>query len=105
MIEIVRVVLSSFPDPESAAEFVKTMVEERTVACANILPPAKSFYIWQGELKETDETVVIFKIPTDRMTRFEMRLKDLHPYEVPELISLRPDHVLPAYASWVEGNI
>ncbi|MFP5411617.1 MAG: divalent-cation tolerance protein CutA, partial [Gammaproteobacteria bacterium] len=57
-----------------------------------------------GALEEADETLVLFKTTRNRYRAFEERLRALHPYELPEIVALSPDAVLPAYAAWVIGE-
>ena len=57
-----------------------------------------------GSREEADETLVLFKTTRNRYRAFEERLRALHPYELPEIVALSPDAVLPAYAAWVIGE-
>ena len=53
---------------------------------------------------EEPEWRILFKTAADRYTRVEQRLRELHPYELPAIYSLRPDQALPAFADWVQGH-
>ena len=96
--------LTTIGSREEAESIARTLLEERLVACANLLPGCRSLYLWQGALEEADETLVLFKTTRNRYRAFEERLRALHPYELPEIVALSPDAVLPAYAAWVTGE-
>ncbi|HEX8281573.1 MAG TPA: divalent-cation tolerance protein CutA, partial [Chthoniobacterales bacterium] len=59
---------------------------------------------WQGKLEEAAEVAVFFKLTRDGYARFEARLKEMHPYDVPEIIALSLADGLPAYLAWVREN-
>lgn len=96
--------LTTIGSREEAESIARTLLDERLVACANLLPGCRSLYLWQGALEEADETLVLFKSTRNRYRAFEERLRALHPYELPEIVALSPDAVLPAYAAWVIGE-
>lgn len=96
--------LTTIGSREEAESIARTLLDERLVACANLLPGCRSLYLWQGALEEADETLVLFKTTRNRYRAFEERLRALHPYELPEIVALSPDAVLPAYAAWVIGE-
>jgi periplasmic divalent cation tolerance protein len=97
--------LSTFPDAEAARRIAGTLVEERLAACANLIPGVESIYRWKGEVERAGEVIVLFKTTEAARSRFEARLKELHPYEVPEILVIRPEGGLPAYLRWVEENV
>src|SRR6266480_1289996 len=96
--------LSTFPDGEAARRIANQLVEEKFVACANILPGVKSIYRWKGKIETGNETLVFFKLSDDRQSAFQDRLRSLHPYAVPEIICIKIDNGLPDYLRWVASN-
>ena len=91
--------------PEDQAEsIVRTLLEERLIACANILPTARSLYWWQGKIEDEPESVVIMKIRDDGADAFLTRARELHPYDVPDLSILDVAANLPDYLQWVDGT-
>ena len=94
-------VLTTVATAEQAAAIARTLVEERLAACVNQLPGCRSVYRWQGAIEEADETVLLIKTTRARHAALQKRLLALHPYELPELVTVTPDAVLPAYAAWV----
>jgi periplasmic divalent cation tolerance protein len=95
-----HVLLSTFPDEDTARRIAHTLVEERLVACVNVLPGITSIYRWEGKVETTAEVLTVIKTgaPLDRVM---LRLKELHPYDVPEMVVLPVADVLPAYLQWV----
>lgn len=104
MAEETLVILTTWPSAESAREAARILIESRLAACANIVPGVESIYRWKDTIETSAETLVIFKATMGSYPRFEARLKELHPYEVPEVVALRPTDGLPAYMRWVEEN-
>lgn len=105
MAEETLIAFGTFPDVETARTIARTLVEEKLVACANIVPQIESIYHWQGKIESSAETLVIFKTTHGRYAQFEQRLKSLHPYEVPEIIAIEPKLGLPAYLQWVVDSV
>ena len=94
-------VLSTFPDPVAARRVGRQLVEERCAACVNLLPVVESIYWWEGKVEDASETVALFKTTADRYEALETTLRQLHPYEVPEIIALPIERGLPDYLRWV----
>jgi len=94
-------VLSTFPDAATAQRIGRQLVEEKCAACVNILPEVESIYWWQGKVEEAKETLAIFKTTVNRFEALQSTLRQLHPYEVPEIIALPIDRGLPDYLRWV----
>ena len=89
------------PDEGTAREIVRRLVEERLLACGNVLPGATSIYRWQGEVQEDRETVVLGKTSSARLSELERRVAELHPYDVPEFVVLRAADVEATYLAWL----
>ncbi len=104
MAKEILLVLSTFPDAEKARRIARQLVEEHCAACANILPPIESIYWWQRKVENANETLVLFKTAAERYSALEATLRQLHPYEVPEIIALPIERGLPDYLRWVSEN-
>jgi periplasmic divalent cation tolerance protein len=96
-----QVVLATAPDAETAKKIARVLVEERLVACVNIVAGVTSIYRWQGKLEETAEVLLVMKTVSERLPAVVTRTKELHPNKVPEVIALPVEAALPAYAEWV----
>lgn len=98
-------ILSTFPDIAAARTTVRTLVEERLVACGNIVPGVESIYRWQGAVETSSEVIVIFKTTADSAEAAQARLRELHPYEAPEILLLPVEGGWPPYLEWVRGQV
>ncbi len=97
----VLIAFCTFPNPEIAGKAVKEIVDLGLAACGNILPQIHSIYRWHGKVESADEALAIFKLDGARYAEFETKLRSLHPYEVPEIVSCKIDKGLPEYLRWV----
>ena len=97
----VLIAFCTFPDAEIARQITKEIVDLRLAACGNIVPQIHSIYRWQGKVESSDEALAIFKLGAARYAEFETKIRSLHPYEVPEIISAKIDKGLPEYLRWV----
>lgn len=97
----VRVVLMTAPDAETARRMACALVDERLIACANVLPGITSIYHWQGKVLTEAECLVVMKTRAALVPQLMERATALHPYDVPELLSLPVAEGLPAYCRWV----
>jgi periplasmic divalent cation tolerance protein len=95
----VRVVLVTAPEKD-AEKIATTLLEERLIACANLLP-VRSLYWWQEKIQRETETLLISKAPVQSMPNLLRRLKELHSYEVPEFLALGVLEANPDYRAWV----
>ncbi|MBI2944175.1 MAG: divalent-cation tolerance protein CutA [Candidatus Wallbacteria bacterium] len=98
-----RMVICNCP-PDRAEGIARALVEERLAACVNVVPGVVSVYRWKGELCRDGESTLLIKTRSARMAALTRRLVELHPYEVPEVISLelKPDEGEKRYLDWVE---
>ncbi|MBC8123197.1 MAG: divalent-cation tolerance protein CutA [Gemmatimonadaceae bacterium] len=97
------VVLSTVPDAETGLAIARNLVEERLVACAQLLPAMTSVYIWQETVQQETEHLLILKVPSAGYTQLEAALRQLHPYEVPEIIAIEASRVVDSYLVWATG--
>lgn len=101
MADEILLAFSTFPEAASARRIARELVQENLAACANIVPAIESIYRWKGEVEEAQETLVLFKTTRARFTDLQVKLKSLHPYDVPELIAIDVVEGLPEYLRWV----
>ncbi|HEY0878510.1 MAG TPA: divalent-cation tolerance protein CutA [Zeimonas sp.] len=95
-----RLVVSNVPDEATASTIARSLVEERLAACVNVLGACRSTYRWQGAVETADEITLLVKTTHARHDDCVRRLAELHPYEVPEIVTLAPQAVWPSYARW-----
>jgi periplasmic divalent cation tolerance protein len=94
-------VLTHFPDRESAESLAKILVERNLAACVNLLPPCRSVYRWKEALETAEETPVLIKTTEARYAALEAAIRERHPYELPDIIAVPVTAGLPAYLAWV----
>jgi len=87
---------------EEAGNIAKTLVTEKLVACVNIIPGIRSTYWWEGKVCQEDEVMLIAKTKSALFPAVMNRVKSLHSYEVPEIISLPIAEGFPDYVRWIE---
>jgi periplasmic divalent cation tolerance protein len=94
-----RVLVTTLPRSRSA-RVARALVAERLAACVTALPGAKSTYRWRGRVERAGEDVLLVKASAAVLERTIAALERLHPYEVPEILVLRPDSASRAYLDW-----
>ena len=99
-----RVVMTTFPDRESAEKTAELMVDAGLAVCAQVGTDLVSFYRWDGSVKRDEEVAVTFKVLQNRFDLFTGELNLQHPYDVPEIIAWSPDFVNRAYLEWAKGK-
>jgi periplasmic divalent cation tolerance protein len=99
-----EVVLLTAPDAEVGGRLARALVGEGLAACVNVVPGVRSIYRWQGELHDDAEVLLVAKTRADRAEAFDARVRELHPYELPELLRLPVAGGSAAYLDWVRGE-
>lgn len=90
---------------EEAEKIAQALVEERLAACVNIAPAIISIYRWQGEIHIDSEVLLIAKSRSELFDSLAARVKDLHSYEVPEIIALPIVAGSKSYLKWIEESV
>lgn len=96
-----QLVFTTFGDEEDAKRIVLTLVEEKLIACGNITAPVTSIYRWQGKIASEKEWMVTMKTTDDGFGALCKRLRELHAYDVPEIVAISVSAASPDYAAWV----
>jgi periplasmic divalent cation tolerance protein len=94
-------VLCTCPEGEAALDLARFLVEERLAACVNVLPGLTSVYAWQGAVETSRESLLLVKTERAAYARLEERLRERHPYELPEIVALPIENGLPDYLQWI----
>ena len=97
----VHVVFITAPNLECAETLARALVEDRLVACVNVVPGIRSFYRWEGEVQSDPEVLLIAKTRADRCSALAARVNELHPYDLPEVLELPAAGGSRAYLDWV----
>jgi len=89
---------------EAAAQrMAKVLLDKKLCACVQRLPGVKSSYYWDGEIQASTETLLIFKTLFKFSAKLMQAVKELHPYEVPEITCIGIDKIDSAYQQWIES--
>lgn len=86
---------------DQADKFAQSIVEHRLAACVNVVENVKSFYWWEGKVKNDAESLLIVKTTVQKLDALTEYVKENHPYDVPELIALPVTEGLPDYINWL----
>jgi periplasmic divalent cation tolerance protein len=97
------IVLTTLAVEADAAAFARTLVEERLAACVNVLPAMTSVYRWKGEIEQDREQQLVIKTSREKTEALQARLRQLHPYELPEFLILAAGGSQ-AYLGWIREN-
>ena len=98
-------VTTTFPDRPLAEQIARRLVEERLAACVQVEGPIASTYRWQGEVESASEWYGHIKTTVARLPDLRARLRELHPYQVPEIIAVPRLDGDPAYLQWIEESV
>lgn len=99
------IVLTTLGAETDAAALARTLVQERLAACVNILPAMTSVYWWKGAVAEDREQQLVIKTAPEKVAALEARLRQLHPYEVPEFLVVHTSGGSTAYLAWVRDSV
>ncbi|KEO89425.1 divalent cation transporter [Erythrobacter longus] len=94
-----------FPDAKTARAIAGTLLEEKRIACANILPGVESVFTWNGEVSSETETAVLFKTTAGQLRALTKRLEELHPYETPAIMGWLVDATPPKTLEWLNQSL
>ena len=101
----IAVVLSTLPDDERAAAIARALVDDGVAACVNLVPGVRSIYRWDGAVADDREQLAIIKTARDRVDALIARLRELHPYQVPEAIVVPVAGGHLPYLAWVAQSV
>jgi periplasmic divalent cation tolerance protein len=90
---------------EQAKEIGRKLVTSRLAACVNIFERMHSIYLWEGELQEAAEAVLMAKTTRDRVEALTEKVRTLHGYAVPCIVSIPIDGGNHDFLSWIAGEV
>jgi periplasmic divalent cation tolerance protein len=92
-------------DQQHAEAIAQTLVERRLAACVQVLGPTKSYYRWQGQVEISHEWLCIIKTEAEKFAAVENAIRELHTYQVPEVIAMPITHGSGDYLSWLSEQM
>ncbi|UAB78445.1 divalent-cation tolerance protein CutA [Erythrobacter sp. SCSIO 43205] len=94
-----------FPNADAARSIAATLLEEKLIACANIVPAIESIFTWKGEVSSEVEVGVLFKTTQEHLNAVTERLAELHPYETPAIMGWLVDQTPPDTLQWLKQSL
>ena len=98
-----QLVLTTLPGRDAAQTIARVLVEELLAACVQLVDCLRSIYRWEGRIDESAECQLVAKTTPAAAPALVERLRDLHPYDVPEILSLDAT-ASAAYGAWVQAE-
>jgi periplasmic divalent cation tolerance protein len=96
------VVFVTVPDVEDAERIGRSLVEGRLAACVNIVPQIRSLFRWEGKVADESETLLIVKTRRALFDSLRAHVKQMHPYDIPEVIALPVVAGHQPYLRWID---
>lgn len=98
--EKIAVIFSNFASQESAKKVAKQLMDENLATCANIMASHYAIYPWDDQIQEEEETATLFKTPIEKREALVERLREIHPYDLPPIISYEAE-ATEDYVKWL----
>ena len=98
------IVLVTCGSEEEALKIANALVESRLAACVNLVAPIRSIYRWEGRMWDEKEWLLIIKTQKNRFEELEKKIKSLHSYSVPEIVSVPIVEGSSSYLNWISEN-
>lgn len=105
MLESSQIILTTCPDEQSAKTIARALIETKLAACVKIQPNVESMYYWNDEIVETKELQLYIITRDTQFDDIKDIIKNLHPYDVPEIISLAISHGSKEYLAWIKEYV
>jgi periplasmic divalent cation tolerance protein len=90
---------------EQAETLAEKVVAEKLAACVNIVPGVRSCYVWEGKLTWSEEVLLVMKTTREGFAGLEKRVRELHSYEVPEILGVEVEAGSERYLEWVSSGV
>ena len=101
----VWLVLSTAPDKKSARKIADSLLRQKLAACVSFGSRWTSVYCWKGKKTAAAEILLLVKTSSAKVKAAEKAIREIHPYELPEIVAWQAGSVSAAYASWVSGEL
>ena len=99
------VVLVTVPNREEAEKIAQHLLDERLIACANIIGPVSSLFRWKGKIEKAKEYILLLKSRLELFEKLSEKVKVLHSYKVPEIIAVPIIKGSQAYLEWLNSSL
>lgn len=99
------IIFVTSPQQDLSEAIARHLVEEGLAACVNVVPGITSIYKWQDEVQKDNEQLLVIKSHERLWESLEKRIKELHSYDVPEIISVPLHNGFQPYLDWMSANL
>ncbi|MGD2066891.1 MAG: divalent-cation tolerance protein CutA [Candidatus Bathyarchaeota archaeon] len=99
------IVLMTTSNKEEAENIVRALLEDKLIACANIIESVSSFFWWQGKIESEKEALIIIKTNDKLFEKLQKRITALHSYDVPEILALPIVAASQSYLDWLKVSL
>jgi periplasmic divalent cation tolerance protein len=99
------IVFVSCESKQQAEQIAEALVRDKLAACVNLLPGARSCYVWEEKLTWSDEVLCMVKTTRGRFSQLEQRVRAMHSYTVPEIASVAIEDAESRYADWIDRSV
>lgn len=100
-----QIVMTTFPDMDSAQQLAEQLVTRKLAACVNILPVMTSIYRWQGKLEQGQEHQLLIKTEQSCTNEVQSAIEQVHPYELPEIIVVPIMAGHKPFLNWISESV
>jgi len=100
-----RLFLTTAPTREEANSIATELVSKHLAACVNVLGPMASVYRWQGDLERSEEFLLLIKSTESNSAAIQEAIRELHSYQIPELIAFTVESGLEPYLNWITASV
>ncbi len=95
------IILVTTANKAEAERIVQHLLDDKLIACANIIGPVTSFFRWSGNIERAEECLVLLKSRNDLFERLTEVVKTMHSYDVPEILALPVVEGSKDYLDWL----
>ena len=99
------IVLVTCETREQAERIAEAVVNDKLAACVQLIPGVRSCYVWEGKLTWSDEFLCLMKSTRGRFVQLQQRVKAMHSYSVPEIVSVEIEDAYQPYADWIDESV
>ena len=98
-------VTTTCPNKETAENIAKALLTQNAAACVQIIPNTTSFYMWEGKMEQDTEYLMVIKTLKTHFSNVEKLILDHHPYDVPQILSVKISDIHEPYETWLKNNV
>lgn len=98
-------VLTNVANYNDAKDMARVLVSKKLCACVNINAKCTSIYYWQNKIEETEECTLLIKTNLNKYTALEKQIKQMHKYQIPEIIAIEINQGSSEYLNWINSTM